>query len=195
MQYVIESWLCVTGGVLGAAHLVLVDRHHDHRLHPRPPHHPHQSKPPSLHLSLRVPCTCLLNLVNEQLILNWHFMYMTVFLVGHDNRASRCPWLFWWNARARRTGIMFRTQQRIGRLMMGCYMAGCPSCSFLSCPLYSTFFVCFGGHMQGVKRSYFLLYSPIFWGSPTFLLYFRVISFILLYFRLHMIICYPNRSK
>ena len=39
-------------------------------------------------------------------------------------------------------------------------------------------------------RSYFLLYSPIFWGSPTFLLYFRVISYILLYFRLHMIIYY-----
>ena len=49
--------------------------------------------------------------------------------------------------------------------------------------------------MQGVKRSYFLLYSPIFWGSPTFLLYFRVISYILLYFHLHMIICYLNRSK
>ena len=42
--------------------------------------------------------------------------------------------------------------------------------------------------MQGVKRSYFLLYSPIFWGPPTFLLYFREISYILLYFRLHMII-------
>ena len=52
-----------------------------------------------------------------------------------------------------------------------------------------------GPTQQFVKRSYFLLYSPIFWGSPTFLLYFREISYILLYFRLHMTICYLNRSK
>ena len=49
--------------------------------------------------------------------------------------------------------------------------------------------------LQGVKCSYFLLYSPIFWGSPTFLLHFRVISYILLYFRLDVIICFLNGSE